>query len=138
MVTDGQVRKLRRLLSLDENLAMIGESVAYLVAHGRQVIYDAEHFFDGWKANPRYALQTLLAAAAAGARAVALCDTNGGSLPEGIARGTREAIDALGDGSCEVGIHCHNDGDLATANSLAAVDAGAVQVQGTVNGFGER
>ena len=122
----------------EENLAMIRESIAYLVANGRQVIYDAEHFFDGWKSNPQYAAQTLRSAAEAGAQTVVLCDTNGGTLPEEIARSTQDAILALSEFSAAVGIHCHNDGDLATANSLAAVDAGAVQVQGTINGFGER
>lgn len=125
-------------VSLEENLAMISDSVAYLVACGREVLYDAEHFFDGWKSNPDYALQTLRAAAEAGAQLVILCDTNGGSMPEEIARLTREAIDVVGELGTEVGIHCHNDCDLAVANSLAAVDAGAVHVQGTINGFGER
>jgi 2-isopropylmalate synthase len=125
-------------VSLDENLAMIGESVAYLVRAGREVIYDAEHFFDGWKRNPRYAAQTIRAAADAGARLVVLCDTNGGSMPENVADLTRQAIDAVREYGIGIGIHCHNDCDLAVANSLFAVDAGAVQVQGTVNGFGER
>jgi 2-isopropylmalate synthase len=125
-------------VSLDENLAMIRESVAYLAGAGREVIYDAEHFFDGWKRNPQYALQTICAAADAGARIVVLCDTNGGSMPEEIADLTRQAVDAVQAFGIGVGIHCHNDCDLAVANSLAAVDAGAAQVQGTVNGFGER
>jgi len=125
-------------VSLEENLAMIGESAEFLARTGREVIYDAEHFFDGWKANRDYALTTLRTAAEAGASLVVLCDTNGGSLPEEVAAGTREAIEALRDSGVAVGIHCHNDCELAVANSLAAVDAGAVQAQGTINGFGER
>lgn len=122
-------------VSLEENLAMIADTIRYLREQGRDVIYDAEHFFDGWKANPEYAAKTVCAAAEAGAMLVALCDTNGGSMPEEIAALTREAIATL---SIPVGIHVHNDCELAVANSLAAVDAGAVQVQGTLNGFGER
>ena len=112
--------------------------VAYLVGSGREVVYDAEHFFDGWKSNPEYAAQTIRAAAEAGARLIVLCDTNGGSMPEEIADMTRQAVEAVREFGAGVGIHCHNDCDLAVANSLAAVDAGAVQVQGTINGFGER
>ena len=122
-------------VSLEENLAMIADSVRYMVESGREVIYDAEHYFDGTKSNPEYALKTIRAAAEAGASIVVLCDTNGGTLPEEIAEFTRRAIAAL---PVPVGIHCHNDCELAVANSLAAVDAGAVQVQGTINGFGER
>ena len=122
-------------VSREENLAMIADSVRLLREAGREVIYDAEHFFDGWKSDPAYARQTIQAAAAAGARIVVLCDTNGGSMPEEIAALTKEAIAAL---PVPVGIHCHNDCDLAVANSLAAIDAGAVQVQGTINGIGER
>ena len=125
-------------VSLDENLAMIRDTVEFLTAKGRTVFYDAEHFFDGWRANPEYAALTIQAAAKAGAKMVILCDTNGGSLPETVAQRTKEAIDAIRGTGVSIGIHCHNDGDLATANSLAAVDAGAVQVQGTINGFGER
>jgi 2-isopropylmalate synthase len=121
--------------TLEENLAMISESVRYLREAGRDVIYDAEHFFDGWKSNPEYALATVRAAAEAGASLVVMCDTNGGTLPEEIAERTREVIAKL---SVPVGIHCHNDCELAVANSLASVDAGAVQVQGTINGLGER
>jgi 2-isopropylmalate synthase len=105
------------------------------VSMGREVIYDAEHFFDGWKANPDYARRTIQAAAEAGARTVVLCDTNGGSLPEEVAELTRAARQAL---KVPVGIHCHNDCELAVANTLAAVDAGADHVQGTINGVGER
>lgn len=122
----------------EENLDMIRDSVRFLREAGREVIYDAEHFFDGWKANPEYAARTLLAAAEAGASLVVLCDTNGGSMPEEIAHHTRLAIESLRAAGVPVGIHCHNDCDLAVANSLAAVDAGAVQVQGTINGVGER
>ncbi|PQO45025.1 citramalate synthase [Blastopirellula marina] len=125
-------------VTLEENLAMIADSISYVVSEGREVIYDAEHFFDGWKANPEYAAETIRAAAKAGARLVVMCDTNGGSLPEEIAEYAQKAIAALAEFNVPVGIHTHNDGDLAVANSLAAVDAGAVQVQGTINGFGER
>lgn len=132
--SDFHVQEVLRV-SLEENLAMIADSVRYLGSSGRRVIYDAEHFFDGWKANPAYALQTIQVAADAGASIVVLCDTNGGSLPEEVAELTGAAIRSL---SVPVGIHCHNDCDLAVANSLAGIDAGAVQVQGTINGVGER
>ncbi len=122
-------------VSLEENLAMIRETVAYLREVGRDVIYDAEHFFDGWKANPDYARQTIRAAVEGGASLVVLCDTNGGSMPEEVAEMTKEAIASV---DVPVGIHTHNDCDLAVANSLAAVAAGAVHVQGTINGLGER
>jgi 2-isopropylmalate synthase len=122
-------------VSLEENLAMIADTVRFLREAGREVIYDAEHFFDGWKSNPEYARRTVQAAAAAGARLVVLCDTNGGTMPDEIAGLTKEAIAAL---DVPVGIHCHNDCDLATANSLAAIEAGAIHVQGTINGVGER
>lgn len=125
-------------VTLEENLDMIRDSVAFLKSEGREVIYDAEHFFDGWQANPQYAARTIQAAAEAGASLVVLCDTNGGTLPEKIAELTTAAREALRPYSVNVGIHCHNDCDLAIANSLAAVDAGAVQVQGTINGVGER
>ena len=118
-----------------ENLAMIRDSVGFLHAEGRELIYDAEHFFDGYLANPEFALQTIVAAQEAGAQIVVLCDTNGGRLPEDIVKGVKAARDAL---SIPVGIHCHNDSDVAQANSLAAVDHGAIQVQGTINGIGER
>ena len=119
----------------EENVEMIADSIQYLSGLGREVIYDAEHFFDGWKLDASYAERTIKAAAEAGASMVVLCDTNGGSMPYEIAELTRKAIDAA---SIPVGIHCHNDCELAIANSLAAVEAGAVQVQGTINGFGER
>jgi 2-isopropylmalate synthase len=122
-------------VSEEENLAMIRDSVAFLRAEGRRVIYDAEHFFDGHRLNPDFALKTIQAAQEGGAEIVVLCDTNGGSLPQRIAVGVEAARQAL---KVPVGIHCHNDCDVATANSLAAVRHGAVQVQGTVNGVGER
>ncbi len=125
-------------VSLEENLAMIGESVEFLAKHG-QVIYDCEHFFDGWKANPEYAAKTIVAAAEAGAGWIVMCDTNGGTMPEEIARIVQDAkLALLQHPQVRLGIHCHNDCELAVANSLAAVDAGADQVQGTINGIGER
>ena len=125
-------------VTLDENLEMIHDSVQFLVAAGREVIYDAEHFFDGWEANSEYAARTIQAAADAGAQIVVLCDTNGGNMPEDISRHVVGAQQALSQYGIDLGIHCHNDCDLAVANSLAGIDAGAVQVQGTLNGFGER
>lgn len=122
-------------VDLEENLAMIRESIQFCRSRGRRVFYDAEHFFDGLKNNREYALGTIRAAEEAGAEVVVLCDTNGGSLPEWIAEATDLARGAL---SVQLGIHCHNDGDLATANTLVAVDHGARQVQGTINGIGER
>lgn len=122
-------------VSLDENLAMIRDTVAYFKKLGREVIYDAEHFFDGWKLNPKYAAQTIAAAAEAGAMRIVMCDTNGGSMPEEVSRIATEAARGL---SVPLGIHTHNDCDLAVANSLAAIDVGAIQVQGTINGLGER
>jgi 2-isopropylmalate synthase len=121
--------------TLDENVRMIADSVAYCKSQGREVFYDAEHFFDGYRANPEYALRTLQAAATAGAATVILCDTNGGTMPERIAEVVAEVRRHL---SCEIGIHTHNDCELAVANTLAAVRAGATQVQGTMNGIGER
>lgn len=132
--SDFHVAEVLRV-SLDENIAMIGDTIRFLRQAGRRVIYDAEHFFDGAKANWAYALRTVRAAAEAGAEIVVLCDTNGGTMSDEIAHWTRAAIDNL---SIPVGIHCHNDCELAVANSLAAVEAGAVQVQGTINGLGER
>lgn len=125
-------------VSLEENLDMISDSVEFLVKSGREVIYDAEHFFDGWKANPEFASQTIKRAAEAGASIIVCCDTNGGSMPEEIARIIGESREALGSLNTPLGIHCHNDCELAVANSLAAVEAGAVHVQGTINGIGER
>ncbi|HUJ17550.1 MAG TPA: citramalate synthase [Nitrospirota bacterium] len=121
--------------SLNENLDMIEDSVAFLKKHLDEVVYDAEHFFDGYKANPEYAVQTLLAAEGAGADCLVLCDTNGGTLPheveEIIARVKRTIATPFG-------IHAHNDAELAVANSLTAIRMGAVQVHGTMNGYGER
>lgn len=121
--------------TLEENIAMIKDTVSYLKALGREVIYDAEHFFDGYKGNPEYALETIQAAAEAGADWVALCDTNGGMLPDKL----REIVSLVKKTvHVPLGIHVHNDGDLAVANTLMAVLGGAVMVQGTINGFGER
>lgn len=122
-------------VSLEENLAMIAETVAYLKKHGREVFYDAEHFFDSYRDDPKYSLATLQAAHEAGANLVVLCDTNGGSLPEFVTNAVREAIAELG---VPAGIHTHNDCGLGVANALAAIRAGATQVQGTINGYGER
>ena len=121
--------------SLDENLAMIGESVAYAAAHDREVIYDAEHFFDGFKARRDYALATLRAAASSGARVLVLCDTNGGSMPWEIEETVRIVAAEF---DLALGIHTHDDAGCAVANTLAAVRAGVVHVQGTINGYGER
>jgi 2-isopropylmalate synthase len=119
----------------DENLRMIEESVAWLRGRGRRVIYDAEHFFDGWRADAGYALATLQAARRGGAETVVLCDTNGGSLPWQIEETVRAVGENLGG---EIGIHAHDDGGCAVANTLAAVRAGARHAQGTINGYGER
>ena len=121
--------------TLEENLGMIADSIAYLKSEGRQVFMDAEHFFDGYKLNPEYALQTLKAAAQAGADRIVLCDTNGGTLPNEIGEMVQKVA---GEVDTPLGIHAHNDGELAVANSLAAVASGVVQVQGTINGIGER
>jgi 2-isopropylmalate synthase len=121
--------------NLEENLAMIADSVAYCREHEREVIYDAEHFFDGYRHNPEYALRTLEAAQSAGATVLVLCDTNGGTLPEALTAGVADVRRHL---SAPLGIHCHNDCDVAVANTLAAVAQGATQVQGTINGIGER
>jgi len=120
--------------SLEENLRMIRDSVAFFRGRGLRVFFDAEHFFEGYKDNPRYALKALKAAAGAGAEVLVLCDTNGGSLPHEIEKGVKAALKI----GVPLGIHAHNDGEVAVANSLAAVRAGAVQVQGTINGYGER
>jgi 2-isopropylmalate synthase len=130
---------LEKLVKVDreENLRMIAESIAYLRGAGKRVVYDAEHFFDGYRAEPDYALRCIRTAAEAGAETVTLCDTNGSSLPSQVSEATRAAIEALGD-AVVVGIHCHNDAECGVANTLAAVEAGARQVQGTMNGCGER
>ena len=127
-------------VSCEENLAMISDTIAYLTAAQREVFYDAEHFFDGWKLDRDYARETILAAARAGATRIILCDTNGGTLPDEVAVVVKQAVAVLQLASLDVpiGIHCHNDCDVAVANSLAAVAAGAAQIQGTINGIGER
>ncbi len=131
---DLHVREVLRVSS-DQNLKMIEDTIAYLCRQGRRVIYDAEHFFDGYRANPAYAMRTLEAAANGGAETIVLCDTNGGSLPWDIEEMTRTVGRNV---SMPLGIHAHNDSELAVANSLAAVRGGAMQVQGTINGYGER
>jgi 2-isopropylmalate synthase len=122
-------------VTLEENLAMIADTVAYLKKQGREVLYDAEHFFDSYQEDPGYSMATIKAAKDAGADLVVLCETNGGAMPETIYEVTQRAVAHLG---CGVGIHTHNDGGVGVANALAAVRAGAVQVQGTINGYGER
>jgi len=131
---DYQVTDILRT-TLEENLGMIGDTVAYLKQQGKEVVFDAEHFFDGYKANADYAMQTLKAAADAGVDVLALCDTNGGTFPDEIHQITKLVVDTF---DAAVGIHCHNDCEMGVANSVAAVQAGAVQVQGTINGIGER
>ncbi|MFA5060301.1 MAG: citramalate synthase [Candidatus Omnitrophota bacterium] len=121
--------------TLDENLKMIFDSVEFLKKKKREVFYDAEHFFDAYKRNPEYALKTILAAQSAGADCIILCDTNGGSLPEEVRRIVSEVKPKL---SVQLGIHTHNDLSVSVANSIAAVQAGCTQVQGTLNGLGER
>jgi len=133
--SDFHVKEVLRV-SPEENLRMIGDSVSFLVGHGREVIYDAEQFFDGFKRNPSYALDTLRSATSAGARLLCLCDTNGGSLPDEIAEIIKAVKDTLP--RMPVGVHLHNDGGVAVANAIRAVQHGATQVQGTINGVGER
>jgi 2-isopropylmalate synthase len=130
---------LEKVVKVDraENLRMIADSVAFLRGKGKRLIYDAEHYFDGWRAEPAYAIACIEAAAQAGAETVVLCDTNGSSLPSQISAATSAAVAALGERVC-VGIHCHNDLECGVANSLMAVEVGARHVQGTVNGCGER
>jgi len=123
--------------TLDENLANIQASIAHVTAQGREALFDAEHFFDGYRANPAYALQCLQTALQAGARWIVLCDTNGGTLPAEVGRITAAVI-AAGIPGNHLGIHCHDDTGNAVANTLAAVDAGCRQIQGTLNGLGER
>ena len=122
-------------MSLEENLDIIADTVKYLSGKVDVVVYDAEHFFDGYRSNPDYALDTLKAAASGGASRIVLCDTNGGSLPQTVESVTRIVAQLI---KIPLGIHCHNDGELAVANTLAAVAGGAIQVQGTINGYGER
>ena len=123
-------------VSLDENLKMVSDTIAYLKAKNREVFFDAEHFFDWYKKNREYALNVLNAAQSSGADAIVLCDTNGGSLPAEIAEIVCDVREKLKD--TLLSIHVHNDGDLAVANTLVAIDNGVRQVQGTINGFGER
>ena len=122
--------------TLDEGVAMVGESVAHLRSEGLRVFFDAEHFFDGYRRNPEYALRVLEAAATNGAECLVLCDTNGGSLPHQVQQETAEVVEYFA--GVKIGIHTQNDSGCAVANSLAAVLGGATQVQGTVNGYGER
>lgn len=121
--------------TLDENLEMIRDSISFLVKKGFDVIFDAEHFFDGYKANPDYAMKTLEAAVESGAFSICLCDTRGGTFPTETYDMTRAVVEKF---DVEIGIHCHNDNGMAVASSIAAVEAGAIQVQGTMNGLGER
>ncbi|ADU64964.1 citramalate synthase [Desulfurispirillum indicum] len=122
-------------ISLEQNLEIIEDSLAYLKKNVEEVFYDAEHFFDGYKANPEYAIKTLLAAQRGGAETIVLCDTNGGTLPFELGAIIEEVKKHI---SVPLGIHCHNDSELAVANSITAVKHGITQVQGTINGFGER
>jgi 2-isopropylmalate synthase len=122
--------------TLDENVKMVGETIRYLKRHFDEVFFDAEHFFDGYKRNAEYAVRILEAAAEAGADCLVLCDTNGGCLPNEVRTITSEVLGRFPD--TDLGIHCHNDTDCAVANSLAALEAGAVHVQGAMNGYGER
>jgi len=122
-------------ISLKQNVELIRESVVFLKSHGKEVIYDAEHFFDGFKADPEHALATLKAAEEAGAEILVLCDTNGGTLTSDIRERYRAAAQHV---KTPLGIHTHNDGEMAVANAIAAVQEGAIQVQGTINGYGER
>ncbi len=128
--------------TVEENLAMIGESVAYLKERDKEVIYDAEHFFDGWKSDWEYAIETIIVAIEAGADYIVLCDTNGGTFTHEIENIVKEVINKIEEycpgKNVKFGIHAHNDRELAVANTIAAVRSGAVMVQGTVNGYGER
>ena len=136
LVAKSHDEHVRRALNttLEENLAMIADTVSFLVSEGRRVFLDAEHFFDGYRANPAYALEVVRTAADAGASCVVLCDTNGGMLPGWMG----EVVSAASEVGIDLGIHCHNDTGCAVANTIAAVDAGAMHVQGTINGHGER
>ncbi|HET9655769.1 MAG TPA: citramalate synthase [Kineosporiaceae bacterium] len=137
LVAKSDIRHVEKALRTtpEENLAMVRDTVGFLCGEGRRVFLDAEHFFDGYRHDPAYAVEVVRAAAEAGAEIVALCDTNGGMLPVEIA----DVVHAVREASrAQLGIHCHNDTGCAVANSLAAVDAGAVHVQGTLNGYGER
>jgi 2-isopropylmalate synthase len=142
LVGKSSVLHVERILetTLPENIRMIADSVAYFKECGKEVIYDAEHFFDGYKLESEYALETIAAAANAGADCITLCDTNGGSIPEEVALVVAHVRQHLASQRLapQIGIHTHNDGALAVANAMAAVRAGCVQVQGTINGYGER
>ncbi|MFN8009064.1 MAG: citramalate synthase [Terriglobia bacterium] len=127
--------KVALAISLEKNLELIRDTVSYLKSLGKEVIYDAEHFFDGFQANPEYALATLKAAELAGADTLVLCDTNGGTLTEAVRDRVRAVAHQV---RAPLGIHTHNDSDLAVANSIIAIQQGAVHVQGTINGYGER
>ena len=122
--------------TLEENLNMIKDSIEYLISKGRLVFFDAEHFFDGFKANEKYALKAIETAYNAGASRIILCDTNGGNINTQIYKTIKKVKEALPDAM--IGVHVHNDCDMAVANSIAAIEAGAIQVQGTINGYGER
>jgi 2-isopropylmalate synthase len=123
--------------TLDEGVAMVADSVAFLHADGREVFYDAEHFFDGYRRNPEFSMRVLEGAAQAGATRLVLCDTNGGSLPDQIEHVVREVV-AYFDGDVGIAVHLHDDAGTGVANALAGVRGGAIQVQGTINGYGER
>ncbi len=131
---------LEKVVKVDraENLRMIAESVAFLIGAGKRVIYDAEHFFDGFSDDREYALACLRAAAQAGAETVTCCDTNGGTMPDGITQAIEAVVGELAGTGVKIGIHCHDDAGCGVANSLAGVLAGATQIQGTQNGYGER
>lgn len=137
LVAKSDLRHVKRALKTDaaENLAMVRDTVSFLVGEGRRVFLDAEHFFDGYHAEPAYALEVVRTAAEAGAEVVVLCDTNGGMLPTRLVDTVNEVFSASG---ARLGIHCHNDTACAVANTLAAVEAGVTHVQGTANGYGER
>ncbi len=139
IVGKSHTKQVKNVLSVseDENLKMIADSVSFCRKKRREVIFDAEHFYDGYKYDPEYALKTLIVSADAGATTICLCDTNGGSLPEEIYDITKKVCETLGS-SIIVGFHGHNDSNLAVANSLAAIKAGARHIQGTINGIGER
>ncbi|MBV8053888.1 MAG: citramalate synthase, partial [Deltaproteobacteria bacterium] len=131
---DMHVREALRI-PLQENLEILYDTIAYLKKHVDEVIFDAEHFFDGYHFNPEYAVSCLKSVEDAGVDLICLCDTNGGRMPHEVEAAVQNARQAL---QAPLGIHCHNDSDVAVANSVAAVRCGAVQVQGTINGFGER
>ncbi len=132
--SDRQVRDVLETTT-EENLAMISDSIRFLKAAGREVYFDAEHYFDGYESDSAYALQTLKAAASAGADGVVLCDTNGGTIPSKLTEALRAAREAV---SCTISIHCHNDAGLAVANTMTAVEEGVTQVQGCINGYGDK